>query len=244
MVRCPAVLRGSGFALAPQDDGRASNHAPSLGNPVTPVVYEARAPGILDSRLRGNDKTMGKREKDTELESDAELWARVARSAKPLHKRRPAPPAQPPKPRPKSAKEAASAAKPVGNAPPKPAPSVRGEALDRQTARRLERGHVAVEAKLDLHGMRQREAHAALKRFIKSAQGKGYRHVLVITGKGGEPDRARPFYEEDTRGVLRSAVPHWLAAPGLAPLIVSYAEAPRRLGGEGALYVRLRKPKE
>jgi DNA-nicking Smr family endonuclease len=184
---------------------------------------------------------MGKRDTDTELESDAELWARVARSAKPLHKRRPAPPTQPPKPCAKPAKEAASAAKPA--ALPKPAPVVRGEALDRQTARKLERGHVAVEAKLDLHGMRQKEAHAALRRFLKSAQGKGYRHVLVITGKGAAPDLRRPFYEEDARGVLRSAVPHWLAAPDLAPLIVSFAAAPRRLGGEGALYVHLRRPK-
>jgi DNA-nicking Smr family endonuclease len=88
--------------------------------------------------------------------------------------------------------------------------------------------------------MRQREAHAALRRFLKSAQGKGYRHVLVITGKGAEPDARRSFYAEE-RGVLRSAVPHWLAAPDLASIIVSYAEAPRRLGGEGALYVRLRR---
>jgi DNA-nicking Smr family endonuclease len=100
---------------------------------------------------------------------------------------------------------------------------------------------VAVEARLDLHGMRQKEAHAALRRFVRSAQAKGYRHVLVITGKGAEPDRNRPFYEAETRGVLRAAVPHWLAAADLAPLIVSYAEAPRRLGGEGALYVRLRR---
>ena len=182
---------------------------------------------------------MGKRETDSE--SDAELWERVARSARPLHKRRPAP-AQPPKPRAKpTGKEGAAAAKPVPKAQPRPAPTVRGETLDRQTARRLERGAVAVEARLDLHGMRQKEAHAALRRFLKSAQGKGYRHVLVITGKGAEPDARRSFYEEDERGVLRSSVPHWLAAPDLASIIVSYAEAPRRLGGEGALYVRLRR---
>ena len=53
--------------------------------------------------------------------------------------------------------------------------------------------------------------------------------------------RRRSFYEEDERGVLRQAVPHWLAAPDLAALVVSYSAAPRRLGGEGALYVRLRK---
>jgi len=89
--------------------------------------------------------------------------------------------------------------------------------------------------------MRQREAHAALRRFLKSAQGQGYRHVLVITGKGAAADTTRPFYESEERGVLRQTVPHWLAASDLAPVVLSYSEAPRRLGGEGALYVRLRK---
>jgi DNA-nicking Smr family endonuclease len=116
----------------------------------------------------------------------------------------------------------------------------RGETLDRQTARQLERGRLAVEARLDLHGMRQREAHAALRGFLKSAQGKGYRHVLVITGKGA-PGESKSFYEDDARGVLRQAVPHWLSQPDLAQVVVSFSAAPRRLGGEGALYVRLRK---
>ena len=132
-------------------------------------------------------------------------------------------------------------AKPAPKPGVKPAPAARGETLDRQTARQLERGKLPVEARLDLHGMRQREAHAALRRFLKSAQGKGHRHVLVITGKGAAADTTRPFYESDERGVLRQAVPHWLAAPDLAPVVLSYSEAPRRLGGEGALYVRLRK---
>jgi DNA-nicking Smr family endonuclease len=181
---------------------------------------------------------MGKR--DSELESDVELWARVARSARPLRGK------APPKPVPPKKRERA----PVKEIPPqprpqpktvKPAPAARSESLDRQTARQLERGRLAVEARLDLHGMRQREAHAALRRFLKSAQGKGYRHVLVITGKGAAADETRPFYEGDERGVLRQAVPHWLTAPDLAYVVLSYSEAPRRLGGEGALYVRLRK---
>ena len=71
---------------------------------------------------------MGKRDTDSELESDAELWARVARSAKPLHKPRPVPAPQPPKPRAKPAREPASEAKPVPKAQPKPAPLLRGEA--------------------------------------------------------------------------------------------------------------------
>lgn len=183
---------------------------------------------------------MGKR--GQESENDAELWARVAGSARPLHKRPTARKVDLPKPAPKpEAKQPPPAVKPVPKPTPKPAPMPRGEALDRGTARKLERGHLAVEARLDLHGMRQREAHAALRRFLKSAQGKGYRNVLVITGKGGDPEARRSFYEEDERGVLRQAVPHWLAAPDLAHVVVSFSPAPRRLGGDGALYVRLRK---
>jgi DNA-nicking Smr family endonuclease len=167
----------------------------------------------------------------------------VARSAKPITKARIAPTVEPPKQRAKApAKEpSAPPVKPAPKPAAKPAPAARGETLDRQTARQLERGKLPVEARLDLHGMRQREAHAALRRFLKSAQGKGYRHVLVITGKGAAADTTRPFYESEERGVLRQAVPHWLAAPDLAHVVLSYSEAPRRLGGEGALYVRLRK---
>ena len=183
---------------------------------------------------------MGKRE--TDRETDAELWAHVARSAKPLEKPRRTPSAQPFKPRANPpAKKTAPASRPAPRAAAKQPPAARGETLDRQTSRQLERGRIAVEARIDLHGMRQREAHAALRRFLNTAQGKGRRNVLVITGKGAAPDATRPFYEESGRGVLRQAVPHWLSHPDLAHVVASYSEAPRRLGGEGALYVRLRK---
>jgi DNA-nicking Smr family endonuclease len=186
--------------------------------------------------------SMGKR--DSDLETDAELWARVARSARPLRKGQVLPRVTTPKPRAKPpAKGVSPPPKRAPKAMPKPIPVPRGEALDRQTARRLERGHLAVEARLDLHGMRQRDAHAALRKFLKWAQSKDYRHVLVITGKGAPSDTRRSFYEEEARGVLRQAVPHWLAQPDLADVVISYSEAPRRLGGEGALYVRLRKPR-
>jgi len=91
--------------------------------------------------------------------------------------------------------------------------------------------------------MRQRDAHAQLWRFLKMAQARGLRHVLIITGKGADPEARTSFYEEDERGVLRNAVPRWLAEPDFAPLVVSFSPAPRRLGGDGALYVRLRKPR-
>ena len=183
---------------------------------------------------------MGRHRDDSD---DDELWARVARSARPLKKGRAAqaPGAAPKPPTKAPAKESSTPAKPSAKPVAKPVPTARSEALDRQTARKLEGGRLAVEARLDLHGMRQRDAHAALRKFLKWAQTKDYRHVLVITGKGAPADDSRPFYEADERGVLRQAVPHWLSQPDLASVVVSYAEAPRRLGGEGALYVRLRK---
>jgi DNA-nicking Smr family endonuclease len=190
------------------------------------------APYVLRMGKRGQDRDNG-----------AELWERVAGTTRPLKKHRAAMKPEPLlAPSRKAAKESEPAVQPRrAKQTPKPAPIPRGEALDRGTARKLERGHLAVEARLDLHGMRQREAHAALRRFLKSAQGKGYRHVLVITGKGSEPETRLSFYEEDPRGVLRQAVPYWLSAPDLAHMVVSFSAAPRRLGGEGALYVRLRK---
>jgi DNA-nicking Smr family endonuclease len=126
---------------------------------------------------------------------------------------------------------------------PSPTHVARAEPLDRQTSRQLEKGRLEVEARLDLHGMRQRDAHAQLRRFLETAQARGLRHVLVITGKGADQAASKGFYEEDERGVLRNAVPHWLAEPDFAPLVVSFSPAPPRLGGGGALYVRLRKPR-
>jgi DNA-nicking Smr family endonuclease len=178
-------------------------------------------------------------------ESDEVLWGRVAESTKPLAKKKALRSAHRPKPQaPGPAKKAARVQPaPTPKIALKPAPAARAEVLNRQTARQLERGRLAVDARLDLHGMRQRDAHGALRRFLKSAQRKGHRHVLVITGKGAEIDARRPFYVAEERGVLRQAVPHWLSQPDLAQVVISYAEAPRRLGGEGALYVRLRAPK-
>ncbi|HSB59388.1 MAG TPA: Smr/MutS family protein [Methyloceanibacter sp.] len=187
---------------------------------------------------------MGKRGQN---DDDAALWEKVVETAAPLKRGRNAA-------APKPAKIAAPAAKakpPQGPRPtqqvpkpvPKPSHVPRAAPLDRQTSRQLDKGKLEVEARLDLHGMRQRDAHARLRRFLKTAQARGLRHVLVITGKGADQAAAKSFYEEDERGVLRNAVPHWLAEPDFAALVVSFSQAPRRLGGEGALYVRLRKPK-
>jgi DNA-nicking Smr family endonuclease len=178
-------------------------------------------------------------------DDDAALWEKVAGTALPLKRGRdaiapkpakvtaPATEAKPQRPVPVIA--------PVPKPAPKPAHVPRAAPLDRQTSRQLDKGKLEVEARLDLHGMRQRDAHAQLRRFLKTAQARGLKHVLVITGKGADQSGSRSFYEEDERGVLRQAVPHWLADPEFASLVVSFSQAPRRLGGSGALYVRLRK---
>jgi len=186
---------------------------------------------------------MGKRGKD---EEDADLWAKIASTAAPLKRRESRAPAD----KPRAASAGPMPAEPPsrpGNARPAPAvaPSTRhvpsAAALDRQTARQLDKGRLEVEARLDLHGLRQRDAHAQLSRFLKTAQARGLRHVLVITGKGAPVDARASFYEEEQRGVLRETVPRWLAESDFAPMVVSFSPAPRRLGGDGALYVRLRK---
>ncbi len=100
----------------------------------------------------------------------------------------------------------------------------------------MERGSLPIEARIDLHGLYQAEAHAALVGFINRARVAGHARVLVVTGKGGE-DRA--FGSE--RGVLRRSVPHWLRGPELRSMVLGFEEAGRRHGGAGALYVRLKR---
>jgi DNA-nicking Smr family endonuclease len=190
---------------------------------------------------------MGRRGSDDE---DEALWARVVETAAPLKRRAKAagsakavPPAA--KPAKLAAKQREAPQLPAVKPSPAPKPGhvPRAAPLDRQTARQLVKGRLEVDAKLDLHGMRQRDAYAQLRRFLKTAQARGLKHVLVITGKGAVIETSKSFYEEEERGVLRSAVPRWLAEADFAPLVVSYSPAPPRLGGEGALYVRVRRSK-
>lgn len=109
--------------------------------------------------------------------------------------------------------------------------------LDRKERRALRRRVREVDDRLDLHGMRQEEAHRALIRFLQSASGRDCAIVLVVTGKGGI---GGPGYG-DERGVLRRITPHWLRAPELKPFVVGFEEAAAHHGGAGALYVRLRR---
>ena len=106
--------------------------------------------------------------------------------------------------------------------------------VDRRSAQRLRRGQMAIEARLDLHGHSQEQAHRALAAFISASQAAGRRCVLVITGKG-----LRPGAFEG--GVLRAAVPRWLNLSPLREKVLSFSYAQPRDGGEGALYILLRR---
>jgi DNA-nicking Smr family endonuclease len=114
--------------------------------------------------------------------------------------------------------------------------------LDRRTRQRVARGRDPIEARLDLHGMTQIQAHAALLRFLRRAQGDGAKTVLVVTGKGlATRSRGGTHDADHERGVLRRQVPMWLALPEFRLLVVGFDDAHAGHGGQGALYVRLRR---
>jgi DNA-nicking Smr family endonuclease len=166
-------------------------------------------------------------------EGERILWREITRSIAPLRsqpadeteqaaeaKRRPQEVSSPPraaKPQP---------ARPKVETPPAPAPAPLGRRLKLLVAQ----GREAIDGRLDLHGLTQAEAHDALLRFLHTAQARGARLVMVITGKGrGEG------------GVLKRQVPLWLALPEFRGKVIGFEQAHHRHGGEGALYLRVRK---
>ncbi|MGH8732859.1 MAG: Smr/MutS family protein [Burkholderiales bacterium] len=169
------------------------------------------------------------------------LWERLKQTVRPLPRRRAH--AKPPaatQPAPQSAKPHSKKPKPASAASvkvePKPKPSEPSlAAFEEKTRRRLSRGLAAIDERIDLHGMRQERAHSQLIGFLRRAQARGSRIVIVVTGKGTVGDEGR--------GVLREMVPHWLSRPDLRDLVVGFEEAGRRHGGAGALYVRIRRQK-
>lgn len=114
--------------------------------------------------------------------------------------------------------------------------------LDRKARNRIARGRTPIDARVDLHGLRQHEAQDVLRGFIWRAHQSGHRTVLVITGKGSrqkEPHPHAPPWAVGS-GILRQAVPGWLSAPDMRAAVLSFEPAGLSHGGEGALYVRLR----
>ena len=117
-------------------------------------------------------------------------------------------------------------------------------AFDRRRERAIVAGRLEIEARLDLHGLRQSEAHHRLRTFLLVCASKGYSTVLVVTGKGGSAPQAHDElagYGAPERGVLRRNVPRWLEEPDMRALVASYTSAGIKHGGEGALYIHLRR---
>ena len=156
---------------------------------------------------------------------EAHLWGHVVATVRPLPGRL-APSVKPPP------VEAAPAhlPLPVKAAARKAQPARPPETIEPGRHKRIVRGHEPLEARIDLHGMTHDRARAALEGYILRMWADGYREVLVITGKGTQGD-----------GVLRRFTPEWLAAPPLREIVAGVSQAHRRHGGEGALYVALKR---
>jgi DNA-nicking Smr family endonuclease len=178
-------------------------------------------------------------------DEERDLWTGVARSVTPL--RRPG----------RAAARSEGVGKPVAekaHAPtpsrldrlralvpklPEPAKPPALAPLGRRAKQRVARGRDPIDARIDLHGHTQKQAHAALFRFLQRAQADGARIVLVVTGKGVGRGQRELGSEP---GVLKRQVPMWLSLPEFRSFIVGFEDAHVGHGGEGALYVRLRRP--
>ena len=196
---------------------------------------------------------MARRRRDLRPD-ERELWQRVEQTAHPLHPSRKPLPA----PRAEAKPKPPSEAPPVdlsgfslgGRAPAKSAdhrlqPSLSERLssqpvrMDAKAHRRMKRGKMEVEGRIDLHGLTLSAAHPRLMSFVFSAHASGKRLVLVITGKGRDRDDGGPIPER--RGILRHQVPHWLNDGALRPIILQVTTAHQRHGGSGAFYVYLRR---
>ena len=183
------------------------------------------------------DLPAGTRRRRGLSEEERKLWESVAKKIKPLRKgprltRLHAVEAETP--------GIAPAAPPRPPSPVKVSPPPKLQApplapIGRRERAKLSRGKQEIDARIDLHGMTQTRAHRALFGFLQRAHHEGFTFVLVITGKG------KVGGGESERGVLRRQVPQWLALPEFRALVVGFEEAHIGHGGEGALYVRVRR---
>ncbi len=159
---------------------------------------------------------------------ETRLWSVVAATVRPLPGRPTLHPHGPLDP-------GAPAARLPAPAPPKPVAAGRTSpptAIEPGRRRKIARGRSALEATLDLHGYGQDAAEVVLRGFLLRAYDQGLRAALVITGRGVQGS-----------GVLRRRTPEWLAAADLRHIIAGFSESHQKHGGEGALYVALkRKP--
>jgi len=172
---------------------------------------------------------------------DRRIWTRVAGSAVPHRRRKPllATGAETPSTAPKSPPPSGLTPRPrvsttPSAVPAKPAtPRTRGapEELEPRRQRRLSRERDPIDARIDLHGYGRFQAQDALTAFLIGAQARGHGAVLVITGQG----------RRGGTGVIKSSVHEWLTAPTLRGVVSGFAPAARKHGGDGALYVTIRR---
>ncbi len=180
------------------------------------------------------------------------LFEAAMRDARPL-RRRPSRPSESPR----SSRETAKAAETPGKSgktgiaarpakiraqpPDQPAAKPDG-GLDKRSAERLRRGQLTIEARLDLHGHTQADAHRAVHAFVAACHRAGRRCVLIITGKGGPRDSLDGgFMPDRDSGILRRNLPRWLAEGPVREMVLRMETARPRHGGEGAYYVLLRR---
>ncbi|MFS2316466.1 Smr/MutS family protein [Maricaulis sp. D1M11] len=185
-----------------------------------------------------------KRDLDPEEKS---LWNRIARSVNPLRK-----------PRARLQNLNRDGAETAGEAdipktkpamtlkPPDPAVHRKpGVPVDRGSEKKMRRGQVEIDSRIDLHGMTQAQARPALEGFLRAAHGRGEKTVLVITGKGltldKDEDLAAFWEKREAPGVLKRRLPEWLRSPQMTGIVSGFAQAHLRHGGSGAFYVTLRR---
>jgi len=190
------------------------------------------------------------RRKRTVTPEEQALWRTVMRDAVPMPGRTLAEAMTSAPPVAEPAAEPVPAPPPVVQSPQPPKPSKRTyvhvvpppltpgdtSAIDGRNADRLRRGKMEIEGRIDLHGMSQAQAHTALASFVHRAWHEGRRCVLVITGKG--------TFSGVGGGVLRRAVPGWLGDPPLRPMVLAVQPAQPKDGGDGALYVLIKRRRD
>jgi len=189
-------------------------------------------------------------------DEDRKVWQQVSDTAEPLKKR----PQSSRRPKTAGTTNPRLAQNPELKKTPPPTPSYTARrvaggfvppalGVDKAMKRKLGRGQMHIDARLDLHGKTRAAAHELLKSFLFTAHNRGHRTALVITGKGDKGIARHTLHSFDVihtperTGVLMRCVPQWLNEPGCRELIVGYQPAHPKHGGGGALYVRLRRKK-
>jgi len=114
--------------------------------------------------------------------------------------------------------------------------------LDHKSRRKISRGRLKIEARLDLHGLNREHAYTLLLHFVRHAQFQERRYVLVITGKGRSSQNEAESFRQG--GVLQQLVPEWLATAPFRRYVSAVEAAAQHHGGSGAFYVKLRRQKE